>query len=158
MRVMTGSSMSPGRSPRTRVTASRTSFTARSRSLPNWNSTEVDDTPSETVDMMCDTSPTVDTAFSITRVTCVSSSAGAAPTWLTLTVTTGMSTSGYWLMPSLWKPSSPAKVSSTNRMMGGMGALIARAEMFCIMTKHLQRWWWRRWPPGSSRHARARRP
>jgi hypothetical protein len=97
---MVGSSMSPGRSLRTRVTASRTSFIARSMSLPNWNSIAVAERPSVTVELRCDTSPTVATAFSTSRVTCASSSDGEAPGCVTVTVTTGMSMSGYWLMPS----------------------------------------------------------
>src|SRR5215471_16195832 len=111
VRVITGSLIEPGSSPRTRVTASRTSLTARSMSLPKMNSTEVADVPSVTVDMMCVTSPTVATAFSTMRVTCVSSSAGAAPGSPTVTVTTGMSTSGNWLMPSFLNPMIPANVS-----------------------------------------------
>jgi len=94
-RVITGSLMSPGSSERVRVTASRTSFSARSMSFPNANSIHVEDTPSDTNDWMCATSPTVVTAFSTTRVTSVSSSAGAAPGSVMVTITNGMSMSGY---------------------------------------------------------------
>jgi hypothetical protein len=93
-RVMTGSLALPGSSARMRVTASRTSFTARSMSLPKTNSTVVLDTPSWTLEVMCTTSPTVATEFSTMRVTWVSISAGAAPVSVTVTVTYGMSTSG----------------------------------------------------------------
>ncbi len=86
-RVITGSLTLPGRSLRMRVTASRTSFTARSMFLPKTNSTVVLETPSWTLEVMCTTSPTVATEFSTMRVTWVSSSAGAAPASVTVTVT-----------------------------------------------------------------------
>ena len=69
MRVITGSLIVPGSSPRTRVTASRTSLTARSMFLPKTNSTVVARGAVGTVDMMCTTSPTVATEFSTMRVT-----------------------------------------------------------------------------------------
>jgi hypothetical protein len=69
---------------------------------------------------------------SISRVTWVSSSVGAAPGREALTTTSGRSTSGLSLIRMLVKPEIPARVSSTNSRMTGIGFLIAQREMLFI--------------------------
>ena len=49
---------------------------------PTVNCTIVDDDPSVTVEMMCQTPLTLETASSTFFVTCNSSSEGAAPDWV----------------------------------------------------------------------------
>ncbi len=91
---MIGSSMVRGRSVRILATASRTSFSARSLLTSSRSSTSVVDAPSVTEEVMCFTPDTLAIESSILRVTCVSSSAGAAPACVTVTDTTGTSTLG----------------------------------------------------------------
>jgi hypothetical protein len=78
-REITGSLASFGRVVRTRVIASRTSSTACDRLVPNWNSTNVVDEPSDTCEVMCCTPTTLETASSSLRVISVSICAGGAP-------------------------------------------------------------------------------
>ena len=54
----------------------------------------VDDEPSVTVEMMCQTPLRLETASSTFFVTCNSSSLGAAPDWVISTWTIGMSMLG----------------------------------------------------------------
>ena len=86
--------MSCGSSVRTLVTASRTSFTARSTCVSSWNSTTVSEVPSVMVEEMCFTPCTPAIEVSTTLVTCVSSSLGAAPGWVMVTETIGTSIFG----------------------------------------------------------------
>ena len=61
---------------------------------PTVNCTMVEDDPSVTVEMMCQTPLTLETASSTFFVTCDSSSDGAAPDWVMSTWTIGMSMFG----------------------------------------------------------------
>ena len=84
-----GSSMPSGNCERTREIASRTSAIARSIGVPIWNSIEVNAVPSEANEVTLRTPATAATAPSTFCMTCVSSSAGAAPGWDTYTSTAG---------------------------------------------------------------------
>ncbi len=79
MRVTMGASIPPGRSPRIWSMASFVSCTAFSVGTSMRNSTTVVERPSTTVEVMFFTPVTPATASSISLVTCVSISAGAAP-------------------------------------------------------------------------------
>ena len=61
---------------------------------PTLNWTMVEDAPSVTVEMMCQTPLRLATESSIFLVTCDSSSLGAAPDWVIITWTIGMSMLG----------------------------------------------------------------
>ena len=83
MRLMIGSSMVRGRSLRILAIWSFTSLSARSMSTePTVNWITVEDDPSVTVEMMCQTPLMLETASSTFFVTCDSSSDGAAPDWV----------------------------------------------------------------------------
>src|SRR3546814_10132940 len=88
-RFTTGSRMPSGRSERILDTASRTSFTARSTGVPNWNCTIVDDDPSVTVEVMSLTLPIEAIADSTRWVIWVSISVGTAPGWEAITLAAG---------------------------------------------------------------------
>ena len=95
MRLTIGSSIVRGRSARILAIWSFTSLSARSMSTePTLNCTTVTDEPSVTVEIMCQTPLTLETASSTFFVTCDSSSDGAAPDWVMTTWTIGMSMLG----------------------------------------------------------------
>ena len=77
--VICGSSISSGRSPRTRATASRTSFAASSMERPGTNSMTVRPRPRWLVEEMVLMPDTPATAPSMISVTSVSMISGAAP-------------------------------------------------------------------------------
>ena len=77
---------------------------------------------------MCLTSLRPAIASSTRRVTCVSSSDGAAPGCRMVTSTAGRSMSGVLLIRSPGKAASPPMVSSRNSTMVGIGLRIAQAE------------------------------
>src|SRR4051794_9867107 len=128
MRLTSGSSMARGRSVRTLVTASLTSLSARSALTSSQNSIAVLDVPSVTVDWMCLTPAMPETESSILRVTCVSSSDGAAPDWVTLTETTGTSMLGNLVIGRLLNDTQPSATNTTNSTIDGTGYRIDRAE------------------------------
>src|SRR5258708_24831154 len=111
-RWISGSVTFCGRLLRTLVTASLTSFSARSVLVSSANSIVVTDRPSVIDDEMCRTPSTPDTPSSMVLVTCDSSSAGAAPNCATATEITGMSAEGSRGTASLVKLTQ----ASTNRM------------------------------------------
>ncbi|MND83359.1 hypothetical protein D3C80_752190 [compost metagenome] len=91
IRSMIGSSIALGRSPLILVTASRTSFIARSgETRPSSNSTVVTERPSPIVDDNSLIAGSEAIAFSTSRVTSVSSSTGVAPDCSTVTFTAGV--------------------------------------------------------------------
>ncbi len=97
-RRTTGSSMPSGSVALTLSMADRTSSVAFCGSAPTANSTVVADSPRDTVELTWSTLAMLDTAPSISRVTCVSTSDGAAPASVTATCTIGNDTSGKSLM------------------------------------------------------------
>ena len=157
--LMMGSRMSAGRSERTCETASRTSVTASVMFFSSWNSTVIVVTPSSTVVYMFLMPVTVATESSILRATSVSSWAGAAPGWVTVTVTIGSWMSGKSCTSVMRKASSPASVSSANSRIAGTGLRMEKAEKFTPALRHWPGPWraaagprpWRRtpggWPP-----------
>jgi hypothetical protein len=78
-------------------------LSARSGFASSRNSTIVVEAPSVSVEVMCLTPVTPAMASSIFFVTCVSSSAGAAPACVTCTCTTGTSMLGKRVTASLLK-------------------------------------------------------
>ena len=128
MRWMTGSSIVRGKSPRFVAIASLTSFRARSRSVSSRNSRTVVDVPSVSVDVMCFTPAIFATASSTTFVTCVSSSAGAAPDCVIFTDTIGISMFGKRVTGSCLKLKTPSSISTANRTIAGTGRRIDHAE------------------------------
>ena len=127
---MIGSLIVRGSSWRTFATASFTSLTARSVLVPSWNSMVVIEDPSVMDDLMCLIFETPATESSTLFVTWVSSSTGAAPSWVISTVTIGMSTFGNRVMPRLLKLIRPSVISTRNSTSEGMGRRIDHAEMF----------------------------
>ena len=145
MRSMMGSSMVRGRSARTSATASLTSFKDRSVSVPSRNSRIVDDMPSVKVEVICLTPVMFATASSMTFVTCVSSSAGAAPDCVTFTETIGTSMFGNRVTGSDLKLKRPSSISTANKTIAGTGRRIDQAEMLIRITEPrsvlvLERW------------------
>src|ERR1700728_2248907 len=111
-RWISGSLTFCGKLLRTRVTASLTSFSARSVLVSRTNWIVVTDSPSVIDDEMCRTPSTPDTPSSMVLVTWDSSSAGAAPNCETVTEITGISALGNRVTASLVKLIQP----STSRM------------------------------------------
>jgi hypothetical protein len=72
---------------------------------------------------------TLDTASSISLVTCVSSSVGEEPNCTTVTEITGASTFGIRVIGSLPKAIMPITIMATARTIGGSGLRIDHAEM-----------------------------
>src|SRR5262249_31433494 len=107
-----------------------TSLVARSLSVPSSNSMLVVEIPSSMIDVMCLMLPMPATASSTLRVTCVSSSTGAAPACVTVTDTTGMSMLGDSSMPSVKKQNSPTTVSTRKSTDVGTGCVMDQAEIF----------------------------
>src|SRR6202040_3192325 len=128
-RCIDGSSMLCGSSDRMFAIALRTSFTARSAGVSSWNSTVVTDTPSEMLDVMCLTPTTPAAAFSTFFVTWVSNSLGAAPVWVTVMVTMGMSILGICVIGSVFRLTAPSTITTTKNTNDGMGLRIDQAEM-----------------------------
>ena len=131
-----GSSISVGRSARMLATAARTSFIASKMSTSSLNMIMVVELPSFTVEVSCSMPSMDETAFSILRVTSVSSCAADAPCWFAVTVTAGNSMSGISWMLSCLKPYRPANVNSRNRTIGGIGCLIAHVAKFMWSYPH----------------------
>ena len=128
-RCAIGSSIERGRSMRTRAMASLTSFKARSWFTSSWNWIIVCDDPSVTVEVMCLTPLMPANASSTLRVTCVSSSAGAAPDCVTRTMTTGMSMLGKRATGIERKLTMPSVIRTRNSTSAGTGLRIDHAEM-----------------------------
>ena len=129
IRSMIGSSMLRGRSVRILAMASRTSLVARSMLTSSRNSMIVWLLPSVIELVTCLTPLMLATASSTFLVTCASSSAGAAPGWVTVMETTGTSTFGARVIGSILKPTRPTRVSTANSTSGGIGLRIAAPEM-----------------------------
>ena len=119
--LMMGSRTSAGRSERICETASRTSVTASVMFFSSWNSTVVVAMPSSTVVYMFLMPETVATEFSTLRATSVSSWAGAVPGCATVTVTMGNWMSGKSCTMVFLNASRPARVSSANSRIAGIG-------------------------------------
>ena len=128
--VTEGSRSSPGRSARTRATASRTSLTASDKRFSRTNSTVISTAPSSTLVWMFLMPCSVAIESSSLRATSVSSCAGAAPENVAWTVTMGSSMSGKSCTALDLYDSKPASVSSTNSMMAGIGFLMESEEKF----------------------------
>src|SRR5208282_5787017 len=114
---------------RTRVTASLTSFNARSVLVSSANWIVVTDRPSVIDDEMCRTPSTPDTPSSMVLVTCDSSSAGAAPNCETATEITGISALGSRVTASLVKLTQPNTKRMIENTMEGSGLRIDHAEI-----------------------------
>src|ERR1700732_1548134 len=118
-----------GRLERTRVTASLTSFSARSVLVSSANWIVVTDSPSVIDDEMCRTPSTPDTPSSIVLVTCDSSSGGGGPNCDTATEITGMSAEGNRVTASLVKLTQPSTSRMIENTMDGSGFRIGHAEI-----------------------------
>ena len=127
-RWISGSVTFCGRLARTRVTASLTSFSARSVLVSSANWIVVSDSPSVIDEEMCRTPSTPDTPSSIVLVTCDSSSAGAAPNCETATEITGMSAEGSRVTASLVKLTQPSTSRMIENTMEGSGLRIDHDE------------------------------
>ncbi len=90
----TGGSTSFGSDASATDTLSRTSWAARSMSRSSSNSTEIVDTPSDEVEVMCLIPSIAVSSFSITSVTADSTTSGLAPGSTVVTETVGKSTLG----------------------------------------------------------------
>ena len=128
-RWIIGSSMVRGRLARARVTASLTSLSARSVLVSSRNVIVVVEMPSVIEEVMCLTPSTPETASSTVLVTCVSSSAGAAPNCVMVTETTGMSAFGSCVIGSLLNVRKPIATIAANITIAGSGWRIDHAEM-----------------------------
>src|SRR5580692_157573 len=78
---------------------------------------------------MCLTPTTPAAAFSTFFVTCVSNSLGAAPVWVTVMVTMGMSMMGICVIGRVFRLTAPSTIRTTKNTNGGMGLRIDQAEM-----------------------------
>ena len=112
VRETIGSFASGGRSLRIRVTASRTSSSARAQVRAERNSMLVVDAPSSTVEVICSMPAIVATASSTLRVISDSICVGATPGYVIVTITAGNSMSGRSWTPSFGKLIRPATVSA----------------------------------------------
>src|ERR1700693_5950673 len=95
---------------------------------PTLNCTIVDDEPSVTVEMRCQTPLRLATASSTFFVTCDSSSDGAAPDWVISTCTIGMSILGKRVIDIERKLTTPRIVRTAKATTAGMGRRIDQAE------------------------------
>src|SRR4249920_3035578 len=120
-RWISGSLTFCGRLERTRVTASLTSFSARSVLVSSANWIVVTDNPSVIDDEMCRTPSTPDTPSSIVLVTCDSSYARAAPNYDTETEITGVSALGSRVTASLVKETHPRARRMIEKTIDGSG-------------------------------------
>src|SRR5262249_31475982 len=125
---MSGSSTPCGRLARERVTASFTSLSARSVLVSSRNVIVVTDTPSVMDEAMWRTPSTPETPSSMVLVTWASSSAGAAPNWVTITDTRGMSALGRRVTASLVKLVQPRNSRMMENTAAGSGRRIDQAE------------------------------
>ena len=98
-------------------------------SISSQNSITVEDLPSVNVEVTCLTPETLDTASSTLRATCVSSSAGAAPDWVTVTEMIGTSMFGNLVIGRLLNDTQPSASSTTKSSTEGTGWRIDQAEM-----------------------------
>ena len=130
MLLTMGASMPPGRSPRTRSTASFTSCTALSVGTSMRNSTEVVDRPSVTDEKMFFTPLMPAMASSTSFVTWASISEGAAPGWATDTATSGTSMFGKRVTGRPLNDCQPRNVRITKARIGATGLRIDQAEKF----------------------------
>src|ERR1700755_3717262 len=128
-RWINGSVTFCGRLARTRVTASLTSFNARSVLVSSANWIVVTDRPSVIDEEMCRTPSTPDTPSSMVLVTWDSSSAGAAPNCDTATEITGMSALGSRVTASLVKLIQPSTSKPMEKTTDGSGCRIDHAEI-----------------------------
>jgi hypothetical protein len=128
MRWITGSSMVRGRSALILAIASLTSLTARSVFTSSLNSISVTEEPSVSVDITCLTPVILATASSTRLLTWLSSSAGAAPDWVTVTEISGTSMFGKRVTGSFENESSPSTQSTTKSRIDGTGLRIDQAE------------------------------
>src|SRR5215470_11361777 len=74
-----------------------------------------------------------ETASSTVLVTCVSSSAGAAPNWVIVTEMAGTSTFDSCVIGSLAKVKYPSATSAADITIGGSGCRIDHAEKLTAM-------------------------
>src|SRR4030081_1165173 len=81
------------------------------------------------LDVMCLTPTTPDAAFSTFFVTCVSNSLGAAPVWVMVMVTMGMSMLGICVIGRVCRLTTPSTIRTTKNTNGGIGLRIDQAEM-----------------------------
>src|SRR4030081_10391 len=81
------------------------------------------------LDVMCLTPTTPATAFSTFFVTCVSNSLGAAPVWIMVMVTMGMSMLGICVIGRVFRLITPSTIRTTKNTNGGIGLRIDQAEM-----------------------------
>src|SRR6202789_2016056 len=123
-----------GRLERTRVTASLTSFNARSVLVSSATWIVVTDKPSVIDDEMCRTPSTPDTPSSMVLVTCDSSSAGAAPNCETATEITGISALGSRVTASLVKLTQPNTRRTIEKTTDGSGCRIDHAEILSAIS------------------------
>ena len=82
--------------------------------------------------MIFSTLPIDATAPSTRWVICFSISVGAAPGWVTVTLTIGKLMSGWLLIAIRLKLTMPRKLSTRNSTIGKVGFLIAQLEMLRI--------------------------
>ena len=122
--------MPEGSWTRVRSTMVRTSSTAFCRSVPSSNSSVVLETPVVTVELTFLIPATPVSAFSIGRVIWFSISVGAAPLWVTETVTIGSWTLGNCLIGIRRNATDPDRVRMMNSRTTGIGLRIAQAEIF----------------------------
>src|SRR6185312_14729767 len=132
-RWISGSLTFCGRLARTRVTASLTSFSARSVLVSRLNWMVVTDRPSVIDDEICRTPSTPETPSSMVLVTCASSSAGAAPNCETATEITGISALGSRVMASLVKLTQPSNSKMIEKTTDGSGCRIDQAETLRVI-------------------------
>ena len=124
-----GSSMVRGRFCRILAMASLTSLVARSSFTSRRNSIVVVEMPSVMVERTCLTPCTPATESSTHFVTWVCNSDGAAPDWVIVTATIGMSMLGKRVIGRLRKLTSPRTIRTRNRTTDGRGLRIDQAEM-----------------------------
>ena len=141
VRKTLGSFTSAGKSARTRVTASRTSFTASITFFSRLNSTVMTTMPSNIFVYRFLIPCSVAIEFSILRATSVSRVAGAAPGKLASTVTMGNSMSGKSCTPIARNDNTPAIDSRINSRIAGIGCRIEKAEKFIASPILLQTFW-----------------
>src|SRR6202453_831426 len=122
MRLMIGSSIERGRSLLILAIWSLTSLSARSMSTdPTLNCTIVEDEPSVTCEMRCQTPFRPATESSTVLVTCDSSSDGAAPDCVIHTCTIGMSMFGNRVIDIVRKLTTPSRKRTEKATIEGIG-------------------------------------
>src|ERR1700681_2228354 len=90
------------------------------------------------LDVMCLTPTNPAAAFSTFFVTCVSNSLGAAPVWMTVMVTIGMSMLGICVIGRVFRLTAPSTIRTTKNTNGGMGLRIDQIHMLktlCISSR-----------------------